>query len=126
MLVSSILISIYSCQGERKIWKPWPSATGVSHLQDQGRLGFQSWLRVFLFDSVTKNTLEIMSKLVNACQDVPCLAGLYQLGGTTYSLGSHFMGCDYADLSGVKKNQTFPSLCCLRKHKGVAANNTEY
>lgn len=62
---------------------------GVSHLQDQGRLGFQGWLRVLLFDSVTKNTWEIMSKLVGACQDVLCLAGLYQLGGTTYSLGSH-------------------------------------
>lgn len=35
-------------------------------------------------------------------------------------------GCDYADLSEVKQNRTFPSLCCLRKHKRVAANNIEY
>lgn len=67
-----------------------------------------------------------MRKLVSGCQGVPCLAGLYQQGGTMYSLGFHCWGCDYADLSEVKQNRTFPSLCCLRKHKRVAANNIEY
>lgn len=58
MLVSSILIPTLQLPREQEEFEilAFGHCSGVSHLQDQGRLGSQRWLRVLSFDSVTKNT----------------------------------------------------------------------
>lgn len=102
MLVSSILILTSQLPREQEEFEILAfRQPEVSHLQHQGKLGSQSWLRVSSFDSVTKNTWEIIRKLVGGCQGVPCLPGFYLTGMTTCSLGfhsteprrSHWMGC---------------------------------
>lgn len=57
-----------------------------------------------------------MNKLVSALPGGPMPSWVVSAWPTKHILwGLTVIGCDYSDLSGVKQNQTFPSLCCLRR-----------